>query len=354
MSFRGFEDKAKNDPSYIQLRLSSQSGYDKHGHVFAFARPLTGSVTYPVRTFRDTKALEQFIAEFTFFRYRGTCPSWRSVLLSSNHFSEEEAFSGTLKGKTYTPEVGKAYVTQLLASGELVAHNMDSWVPGKDRNHHLPWPKPKPSVEEEFLPVTPPRFSLGPHDEPGYAPPPTKPPEDKTAGNDDASLIITTAGSSEETSTTLDEEIVSDKTPPDLNAKATQDVSSVTAPIDFDGHILSGEVKPNGSVVGGHSIANGNVRVISGTQSPPNAQGVYTAQIEVPDPANPGQFLRKTNNGGMSTMFPDAWTADRVKVEVDVAFQNKVVSGNKWTGVTPSGVTVEGWLTPKTTVYPKY
>lgn len=190
MSFRGFEDKAKNDPSYIQLRLSSQSGYDKHGHVFAFARPLTGSVTYPVRTFRDTKALEQFIAEFTFFRYRGTCPSWRSVLLSSNHFSEEEAFSGTLKGKTYTPEVGKAYVTQLLASGELVAHNMDSWVPGKDRNHHLPWPKPKPSVEEEFLPVTPPRFSLGPHDEPGYVPPADSPSDStRVQAVDEASIV---------------------------------------------------------------------------------------------------------------------------------------------------------------------
>ena len=138
------------------------------------------------------------------------------------------------------------------------------------------------------------------------------------------------------------------------NEKATRDVSNVTVPIDFDGHILSGEVKPNGSVVGGHSTANNKVRVVPGTQSQPNAQGVYTAQIEVPDPTNPGQFLRKTNNGGMSTMFPDTWTADRVKVEVDAAFKNKVVTGNKWKGVTPSGVAVEGWLIPKTTVYPIY
>ena len=136
--------------------------------------------------------------------------------------------------------------------------------------------------------------------------------------------------------------------------EATRNVGNVTAPIDFDEHILSGEVKKNGSVVGGHSIATGNVRVIAGTESAPNAQGVYTAKIEVPDPANPGQFIPKTNNGGMSTMFPDSWTANRVKVEVDAAYQNKTVNGNKWTGVTPSGVTVEGWLTPKTTVYPKY
>jgi filamentous hemagglutinin len=40
-------------------------------------------------------------------------------------------------------------------------------------------------------------------------------------------------------------------------------------------------------------------------------------------------------------------------VEVDAAFQNKTVIGNKWQGITPSGVKVEGYLNPKTTVYPK-
>ncbi|MET1256927.1 EndoU domain-containing protein, partial [Aliikangiella maris] len=141
--------------------------------------------------------------------------------------------------------------------------------------------------------------------------------------------------------------------PLDLNTLASKNVHKVTAPIDFDGHILSGEIKPNGNVVGGHSIASGNVRVIPGTESSPNAFGVYKAKIEVPDPSNPGQFLPKSNNGGYSTMFPDSWTADRIKVEVDTAFHSRTVNGGKWTGVTPSGVTVEGWMTPKTTVYPK-
>ncbi|MBX8512777.1 DUF637 domain-containing protein, partial [Pseudomonas cichorii] len=139
----------------------------------------------------------------------------------------------------------------------------------------------------------------------------------------------------------------------DLNAQASLSVSNVRAPIDFDGHILSAEVKPNGNVVGGHSTATGNVQVIPGTASVPNAQGVYSARIQVADPANPGQFLPKTNNGGISTLFPDSWTADRIKVEVDGAFQNRTVVGNKWTGTTPSGVQVEGYMTPKTTVYPK-
>ncbi|WP_223449907.1 MULTISPECIES: hemagglutinin repeat-containing protein [unclassified Pseudomonas] len=139
----------------------------------------------------------------------------------------------------------------------------------------------------------------------------------------------------------------------DLNAQASLSVSKVTAPIDFDGHIIKAEVKPNGNVVGGHSTATGDVRVVPGTASSPNAQGVYTARIQVADPANPGQFLAKTNNGGFSTMFPDSWTADRIKVEVDGAFKNKTVVGNKWSGTTSSGVRVEGYLTPNTTVYPK-
>ncbi|MCT8964149.1 EndoU domain-containing protein [Pseudomonas veronii] len=139
----------------------------------------------------------------------------------------------------------------------------------------------------------------------------------------------------------------------DLNAQASLSVSKVNAPIDFDGHILSAEVKPNGNVVGGHSTVMGDVQVIPGTASIPNAQGVYSARIQVADPANPGQFLPKTNNGGISTLFPDSWTADRIKVEVDGAFQNRTVVGNKWTGTTPSGVQVEGYMSPKTTVYPK-
>ena len=63
-------------------------------------------------------------------------------------------------------------------------------------------------------------------------------------------------------------------------------VGNVTAPIDFDGHILAAEIKANGNVVGGHSTASGNVQVIPGTASAPNAQGVYSARVQVADPGN--------------------------------------------------------------------
>ena len=42
-----------------------------------------------------------------------------------------------------------------------------------------------------------------------------------------------------------------------LNAQASISANKVTAPIDFEGHIFSAKVKPNGNVVGGHSTASG-------------------------------------------------------------------------------------------------
>ncbi|AIJ46586.1 hypothetical protein O987_12342 [Comamonas testosteroni TK102] len=91
---------------------------------------------------------------------------------------------------------------------------------------------------------------------------------------------------------------------------------SPKAPIDFDGHVIGAEVKPNGSVVGGQSTALGNVRVILGTESAPNAYGVYMAEIEVADPSNPGKYLAKTNNNGISTMFPKSWSSEKIKMEI--------------------------------------
>jgi len=152
-----------------RVQLEIDGGYDKHGDVFVIARPLTGSVSLPVKTFDDAKALEQFIEEFTFFRYGGQCPSWHSVLFANDCFSGEEKYSDTLKGKSYTSEEGKAYVIQLIDSGELVVHETGSWIPPGDRNHHLPWPKS--SAKEEFVTVKHQPYTLGPHEEPGYVPP---------------------------------------------------------------------------------------------------------------------------------------------------------------------------------------
>jgi len=169
MGFQSFEERAKNDRDYIRRRLEIHGGYDKHGDVFGIARPLPGPVLLRLKKFHDAKAREQFIDEFTFFQYRDRCPSWRSVLFASDCFSDEEKSSNTLNGKSYTPEGGKAYVAQLIASGELVVYYTGSSIPTRDQNHHLPWRKPK--AKEEFILVVQQPYSLGEHDEPGYVHP---------------------------------------------------------------------------------------------------------------------------------------------------------------------------------------
>ena len=96
--------------------------------------------------------------------------------------------------------------------------------------------------------------------------------------------------------------------------------------IDFSGHVFSGEVKRGGkTVVGGHSLVSGQVREIPNSSTKPNAVGVYEAKIEVWD-AKVGRWVPKTNNGGISTMFPKSWDGARIKNEVEHAFANKTIS----------------------------
>jgi hypothetical protein len=141
------------------------------------------------------------------------------------------------------------------------------------------------------------------------------------------------------------------------NKAAAASAGSVTAPIDW-GHIVDGEVKSATKAVGGHSTATGKVRVVPGSETGRNPQGVYEARVEIADPSNPGGWVPKSNNlkggtpPGYSTLFPDNWTVDRIKVEVDAAYKNKTVTGNMWSGTTPSGVKVAGFLSPNVTVYP--
>ena len=138
-----------------------------------------------------------------------------------------------------------------------------------------------------------------------------------------------------------------------LNILAGQNVKYVTAPVDW-GHVLNGEVKPNGWTTGGHSLVTGNVRMVAGTSTIPNALGVYKAKVEIQDPANPGVWRLKSNNQGVSTLFPSWWTADRIKVEVEGAYQHltSTSSNGQWKGTTPSGVKVVGFV--GRTVYPDY
>ena len=131
------------------------------------------------------------------------------------------------------------------------------------------------------------------------------------------------------------------------------------SPIDFR-HILGADYKRHtGEPTGGHTLLNGDVRLIDGTASAPDASGVYRAQVQMADPQHPGQWITKTDRNGSpmpNTMFPKDWTAEEVVNEVNAAWfsPTKTIRGDKWSALTPSGVRVEGYLEPRVTAYPVY
>ena len=131
------------------------------------------------------------------------------------------------------------------------------------------------------------------------------------------------------------------------------------APIDFK-HVIGADYKRHtGEPTGGHTLLHGDVRLIEGTESPPDASGVYRAQVQMADPQHPGQWITKTDRNGRpmpNTMFPKHWTAEQVMTEVTAAWfsPTKTIRGDKWSALTPSGVRVEGYLEPRVTAYPVY
>jgi hypothetical protein len=131
------------------------------------------------------------------------------------------------------------------------------------------------------------------------------------------------------------------------------------SPIDFK-HIIGADYKRHtGEPTGGHTLLNGDVRVIEGTASAPDASGVYRAQVQMVDPQRAGQWITKTDRNGNpmpNTMFPKDWSAEQVVSEVNAAWNSptKTIRGDKWSALTPSGVRVEGYLEPRVTAYPVY
>ncbi len=128
-----------------------------------------------------------------------------------------------------------------------------------------------------------------------------------------------------------------------------------TAPIDFNGHILNGEINARGLAVGGHSTLGNNVRIDAyAAKNPISTNSVRNVVISVYDPST-GKWVQKVNRIGevqLTTLFPESWSKNRIIVEVDIAYKNKIVTGRYWKGTTPSGIKVRGYLYPNTTVYP--
>ena len=146
---------------------------------------------------------------------------------------------------------------------------------------------------------------------------------------------------------------------PQATRTAEAALPASNSPIDFK-HIIGADYKRHtGEPTGGHTLLNGDVRVMEGTASAPDATGVYRAQVQMMDPNHPGQWLTKTDRNGNpmpNTMFPKDWTAEQVVSEVNAAWfsPTKTIRGDKWSALTPAGVRVEGYLEPRVTAYPVY
>ncbi|WP_339278867.1 EndoU domain-containing protein [Paenibacillus sp. FSL W8-1187] len=105
-------------------------------------------------------------------------------------------------------------------------------------------------------------------------------------------------------------------------------------------HILDGELNRRGRGVGYHyeGMPTARGRVIPGTESPPNAHGVYQAQVEI-------DGVPKTGNQGMSTFFPKDMSPQQIVDSINEAFANqRHVTGNTYTGTTSSGMRIDMYL----------
>lgn len=134
-----------------------------------------------------------------------------------------------------------------------------------------------------------------------------------------------------------------------LNERATEELQKnpLTMPIEMQEHIF-GEIKHlrNGTIraTGGHAVSD-QVKISDITDIQYN--NVFQAKVEIYDP-DTNQYILKSNNNGLSTFFPPYWTKDRVLIEAESAFGNKVPHSDNLQfqngydeGKTKSGVKVD-------------
>jgi len=118
-------------------------------------------------------------------------------------------------------------------------------------------------------------------------------------------------------------------------------------------------VPGTGKVTGGHSTLNGDVKVTE-IVSPPDANGVYEAKVEIkkPDGDWVTKTVGKTDVPQINTMFPKDWDAAKIEAEIASAWTNQRPhpSGKEdmWIGTSSSGVDIQGYKSPRATAFPVY
>ncbi|MBT2646730.1 EndoU domain-containing protein [Bacillus sp. ISL-34] len=118
--------------------------------------------------------------------------------------------------------------------------------------------------------------------------------------------------------------------------------------IDTMRHVYHGEINRRGKAVGYHHESMMGGKIVPGTETMPDRNGVYRATIEI-------NGVRKNVD---SSFFPKEWDRVQVLKSIEEAFNNKRQIGrNKYSTLTSSGITIEMYLKPDgsiATAYPIY
>jgi hypothetical protein len=114
-------------------------------------------------------------------------------------------------------------------------------------------------------------------------------------------------------------------------------------------HVIGGGHVNNSGLGSGYHYRPGG-QDFPGRRIKPNSKtidkrtGAYTAEPEYWNPnGNPPGWVGKSGNQGVSSFFPDHWTAAEVDAAIGGAFRNSVPHGpNMWRG-TYKGLLIEGY-----------
>ncbi len=123
---------------------------------------------------------------------------------------------------------------------------------------------------------------------------------------------------------------------------------------EFIEHVIGGDFNARSrKVTGGHSLLNGDVRIVE-VVSPPDVNGVYQAVVEIKRPD--GRWEIKKNKAEANTMFPEDWSREKIIDEIDSAWKNQIPQENikKCRGESKSGVVIEGYKEDRITAFPIY
>jgi hypothetical protein len=122
-------------------------------------------------------------------------------------------------------------------------------------------------------------------------------------------------------------------------------------------HVFCGEIDRDGDPSGYHHRPAGedppSARVVA-VLDPPNAHGVYTAEVRVRRPG--GAWTRQSK---FSSFFPDAMSREAVLAAILEAYRASGDRDGKWGAEGDGGFRIEGWLLPDppariNTAYPIY